>query len=110
MPHYAGTLPIPPRPAALLDGARIVAGLQFDTSVLRDQAVATRTRIDEMIERNEEHIKMVRQLEAQDDAIRRADEQGLPSGDELAAEVEQFLREQDRVTVGRARPTDRRKR
>ena len=95
VPHYAGALPYPAAAAALLDGARIVAGLQFDTTMLREQAVATRARIDEMIERNEEHLEMVRQLEAQDDAIRRADEQELPSGDELAAEVEQFLREQD---------------
>ncbi len=95
VPHYAGTLPYPAAAAALLDGARIVAGLQFDTTVLRDQAVATRARIDEMLERNDEHLEMVRQLEAQDDAIRRADEQELPSVDELAAEVEQFLREQD---------------
>jgi hypothetical protein len=38
---------------------------------------------------------MLRQLEVQDDAMRRADENELPSVDELAAEVEQFLREQD---------------
>ncbi|CAB4941809.1 unannotated protein [freshwater metagenome] len=38
---------------------------------------------------------MLRQLEVQDDAIRQADENELPSGDELAAEVERFLREQD---------------
>ena len=38
---------------------------------------------------------MLRQLEAQDDAIRQHDETELPSVDELAAEVERFLREQD---------------
>lgn len=95
VPHYAATMPYPAGAAALLDGIRIVSGLQFDAAALRDQAVATRARLDELVERNPEHAEMLRQLEAQDDAIRRADEQELPSGDELAAEVEQFLREQD---------------
>lgn len=95
VPHYAATMPYPAAAAALLDGVRIVAGLEFDAEPLRDQAVATRARLDELVSRNPEHTEMLRQLEAQDDAIRRADEQELPSVDELAAEVEQFLREQD---------------
>ena len=82
-------------PAALLDGARIVAGLRFDAEPLREQSVATRHRLDELVGRNDEHAEMLRQLEVQDDAIRQADENELPSGDELAAEVERFLREQD---------------
>ena len=47
------------------------------------------------MERNEEHATHVRRLEEQDDAMRRAAEANLPSGDELAAEVERFLRDQD---------------
>jgi PAC2 family len=95
IPHYAATMPYPAAAAALLDGARIVAGLQFDGEALRDQAVLTRQRLDELVSRNEEHAEMLRQLEAQDDAIRRAEQDELPSIDELAAEVEQYLREQD---------------
>lgn len=95
VPHYAATMPYPAAAAALLDGARIVAGLQFDAEPLREQSVATRQRLDELVGRNDEHAEMLRQLEAQDDAIRQADENGLPSVDELAAEVERFLREQD---------------
>ena len=95
VPHYAATMPYPAAAAALLDGARIVAGLQFDAEPLREQSVATRQRLDELVSRNDEHAEMLRQLEAQDDAIRRADEDDLPSVDELAAEVEKFLRDQD---------------
>jgi len=40
------------------------------------------------------HFRL-RQLEEQDDAVRRAAADNLPSGDELAAEVERFLRDQD---------------
>jgi hypothetical protein len=54
-----------------------------------------RARLDELVERNEEHGAHVRRLEEQDDAVRRAVEADLPSGDELAAEVERFLRDQD---------------
>ena len=83
------------KPVLTLDGARIVAGLRFDAEPLREQSVATRHRLDELVGRNDEHAEMLRQLEVQDDAIRQADENELPSGDELAAEVERFLREQD---------------
>jgi hypothetical protein len=38
---------------------------------------------------------MVRQLEIQDDMVRHDRSSELPSGDEIAAEVERFLREQD---------------
>jgi hypothetical protein len=94
VPHYAAGMPYPAASAALLDGVRLVAGLEFDNRVLLDEAVATRARLDELIARNDEHAALVHQLEEQDDDIRRAGEQQLPSGDELAAEVERFLRDQ----------------
>ena len=95
VPHYAATMPYPAAAAALLDGVRIVAGLQFDAEALREQSLVTRHRLDELVSRNEEHTAMLRQLELQDDAMRRADADELPSSGDLAAEVEQFLREQD---------------
>jgi proteasome assembly chaperone (PAC2) family protein len=95
VPHYAAAMPYPAASAALLDGIRIVTGLEFDKSHLNEEAVEVRTRLDDLVERNDEHGKHVRQLEEQDDALRRAAEADLPSGDELAAEVERFLRDQD---------------
>jgi hypothetical protein len=45
---------------------------------------------------SEEHVAMVRQLEAQVDAVVDTTPAApLPSGDDLAAELEQFLREQE---------------
>ena len=79
---------------ALLDGLRIVAGLQFDKSMLVDEAAEVRSRLDDLVSRNDEHAAHVQRLEEQDDAVRRAVEADLPSGDELAAEVERFLRDQ----------------
>jgi predicted ATP-grasp superfamily ATP-dependent carboligase len=95
VPHYASAMPYPEASAALLDGVRIVSGLDFDKTRLLDEAATVRERLDEIVERNDEHATHVRRLEEQDDAVRRAVEADLPSGDELAAEVERYLRDQD---------------
>jgi proteasome assembly chaperone (PAC2) family protein len=95
VPHYAAAMPYPEASVALLDGLRIVAGLQFDKSNLVDEAATVRSRLDDIVARNDEHASHVQRLEEQDDAVRRAAEANLPSGDELAAEVERFLRDQD---------------
>jgi predicted ATP-grasp superfamily ATP-dependent carboligase len=87
VPHYAAGMSYPAASAALLDGIRIVSGLEFDKVPLRDEAREVRARLDDLVERNEEHATHVRRLEEQDDAVRRAVEADLPSGDELAAEV-----------------------
>jgi hypothetical protein len=61
---------------------------------------STRQRIDSLIAENDDHVRMVQQLETTVDAEQTTKETGLaagplPSGDELAAELEQFLRDQD---------------
>lgn len=100
VPHYAAAMPYPAASLALLEGLAGVADLVVDTSALGQEANATRGRLDELIAANEEHRVMVRQLEEQADALERAEAGGmnrapLPSGDELAAELERFLREQE---------------
>jgi proteasome assembly chaperone (PAC2) family protein len=94
VPHYASGMPYPAASVSLLEGVRVVTGLDFDKAPLAEEANAVRERLDELVDRNEEHATHVRRLEQQDDAIRRAVESELPSGDELAAEVEQYLRDQ----------------
>ena len=101
VPHYAAAMPYPAASAALIDGLADLAGLSLDSAELHRQAEATRGRIDALIESNAEHREMVRRLEAQIDEqdARTGDGVGLgplPSGDELAAELERFLREQGR--------------
>jgi predicted ATP-grasp superfamily ATP-dependent carboligase len=95
VPHYAAAMPYPSASASLLDGIRVVTSLDFDKRSLGDEAAEVRERLDELVDRNVDHATHVRRLEEQDDAIRRAVEADLPSGDELAAEVERFLRDQD---------------
>jgi hypothetical protein len=85
VPHYAAAMPYPEASAVLLEGLRSVAGITADTTELRRAAEASRQHLDELIANSEEHVALVRRLESQVDA-------DVPSGDEIAAEVERFLR------------------
>jgi hypothetical protein len=96
IPHYAAGMPYPDGAVALIEGLRNIAGLQFPLGSLVDDARTTRTRLDELVSNSDEHIAMVRQLETQVDAIIDTTPSGpLPTGEDLAAELEQFLREQE---------------
>jgi proteasome assembly chaperone (PAC2) family protein len=99
VPHYVSAMPSPAASAALIDGLASVADLSLPSDDLHRQAQALRTRLDELVAANPEHVEMVRQLEAQWDGEEAAADDGfgtqnLPSGDELAAELERYLREQ----------------
>jgi hypothetical protein len=97
VPHYATQMPYPGASVALLEGLRVVAGLEVDMTTLLRQSALTRNRLDELVAENPEHEEMVRQLEHATDEFDRKQSEStdLPSGDELAAELEQFLRTQD---------------
>ncbi len=94
IPHYAAGMPYPAGALALIEGLRSIAGLHFSLGSLVEDARSTRDRLDELVSNSDEHIEMVRQLEAQADAEAINDDP-LPLGDDLVAELEQFLREQD---------------
>jgi hypothetical protein len=93
VPHYASAMPYPAAAEALVRTLHRVAGLRFDAEGLAGEAAATAARLDELVSGSAEHIELVRQLEHQMDTV---DDQELSqvSGDELAAELERFLREQ----------------
>jgi hypothetical protein len=95
VPHYASAMPYPAASAALLDELAKLGELDLDTSALHTAASATHNQIEQLIANSEEHTAMVRQLEAQQE--QEASSAGfdlgrLPSGDEIAAELERFLR------------------
>lgn len=97
VPHYASAMPYPAAAAALLEQLSRVGEIETDTKALSSAAAATHTQIEQLIAGSEEHAAMVRQLEAQLDAEPEAggDLGLLPSGDEIAAELERFLRNED---------------
>jgi predicted ATP-grasp superfamily ATP-dependent carboligase len=97
VPHYAAAMPYPAASAALIDGLMAVADLTLHAGDLHAAAAVTTQRIDELIANSDEHTAMVNQLESQIDAAEESQAAGLdlgnlPSGDEIAAELERFLR------------------
>jgi PAC2 family len=94
VPHYVVSMPYPAASAALLEGLASIAGLALPSRDLQDAAARTSARIDELIAASEEHQTMVSQLEAQVDSVEPFER--LPSGDELAAELQRFLRGEGR--------------
>ncbi|HVB18648.1 MAG TPA: PAC2 family protein [Acidimicrobiales bacterium] len=93
VPHYVASMPYPQASAALIDGLARVAGLTLDATNLRDSAEEARQRVDELVTNNPEHSTMVKRLEAAADETEGTSlGEELPSGDELAAELERFLR------------------
>jgi hypothetical protein len=102
VPHYISSMSYPAASAALLDGLREATGVVIDAAALRSEVVAQGRRLDALVSGNDEHAKMLRQLEELYDAGDDAHGPGgggpsieLLSGDELAAELEEFLRDQD---------------
>lgn len=94
VPHYLAATPYPAASAALVDALATVAGLELDAEALHVAAASTAGQIDEIVANNEEYQVLVRRLEATFDDEVAPDFSGLPSGDELAAELERYLRGQ----------------
>jgi proteasome assembly chaperone (PAC2) family protein len=93
VPHYVASMPYPQAATALIDGLASITGLTLDASPLRASADEARQRVDDLITNNPEHTNMVEQLEAAADEIEGTSlGVELPSGEELAAELERFLR------------------
>ena len=102
VPHYLAAPPNPPATLALLERFAGLAGLTFDLSRLQRTAQAWREKVDEVAAGDDDVRNYVSTLEERFDAQTTADGSisdqswgtNLPSGDELAREVERFLREQ----------------
>ncbi len=105
VPHYVAAMSYPPASAALVDGLSKLTGIALSSQELHDQAEETRNKIDNLISQSEEHKEMVRMLELhvdteQDRFQENADFQfgNLPTGDEIAAELENFLKKRTKLT------------
>ena len=99
VPHYVAAMSYPAATVALLDALELVTGIAIPARELRREMVLQRERLDQLVDGNDEHREMVARLERVYDNGEPAsadDGEGLElrSGDELAAEVERFLREQ----------------
>lgn len=87
IPHYVGG-PYPAATVALLQAAGRHLGVDVPLGDLQSEAAATRRRLDAAVAADEDSADYVQRLETQ------IDEEHIPSGDELASEIERFLQGQ----------------
>ena len=95
VPHYASGSPFPAATAALFQGLRAVADLRFDPAPLIAEGLEVSRRLDTMIAQNSSHKRLLGQLESAYDTSMGEQGEEIPTGDELAEELERFLRDQD---------------
>jgi hypothetical protein len=103
VPHYLTQVEYPRAALALLTEISVAGSLSLDVTELEGLAEVSDREIDEQVSGNLENVEAVQALEVQYDAILRgaehalpmAEDGPLPSGDEIAAQLEAFLREMD---------------
>ena len=92
VPHYVAAKPYPAAALGLIDTLAEVAGLDLTSASLAPMVPPSLERIDQLVEDNAEAAQVITQLERYVDALDAADADGeLPSGDELADEIQRFL-------------------
>ncbi len=94
VPHYASAMSFPGASLALIEGLERVARIELTSGDLVEETETTKTRLDSLVADSDEHLEMIRQLEEHADQLRADGGERLPSGDELAAELQRFLRDQ----------------
>lgn len=88
VPHYVSANASPVAVSALLARLRELTGLDVDARVLDEAGDAYRARLEEELAERPDVAEIVRTL----DTLQEPEH--LPTGDELASEIERFLREQ----------------
>lgn len=91
-PHYVQAAPNPLAALALLERLRDLLGLPIQTDTLARAAEAWQRRVTGLVAEDPDLQAYVRRLESLFEE--REDPGIIPSGDELAGELERFLREQ----------------
>jgi len=93
VPHYVSLAPSPRAALALCDKLGELLDAKIDTTELQEAADQYAEQVTEAVSSDAETQAYVDELEQRTDAIEAAEE--LPSGESLAAELTEFLRERD---------------
>jgi proteasome assembly chaperone (PAC2) family protein len=88
VPHYVAGTPSPPAVRSLLERVREIAGVEIDLRSLDAQSDEYLEKVESGLEERPDVADLIRQLEGQTDPSE------LPSGDDLAREIERFLRDE----------------
>ena len=100
VPHYVASMAYPAATAALLEAVAVETGLGIDAVRFHRESGVQRERLDQLVSNNPEHMDMLNKLEMAYDEMHSGESpigvtnMDIPTVDEIAAEVEQFLRDQ----------------
>src|SRR5215208_1453885 len=97
VPHYVSLAPSPRAALALCERLGAILGAAIDTHELEEAAEAYSEQVTSAVASDEETAAYVEELEQRVDSL---EEQDVPSGDALAAELTRFLRERERGNGG----------
>lgn len=92
VPHYIAASPNPAAALALVRAFGAAIGTGIDATELEAAAKLHREQVDEAVAEHEDAAAMITAFEQHLDA---GGDEDLPSGDDLAAEIERFLRTQN---------------
>ena len=93
VPHYLPSVPSAPAALALMQSLSNLLGTSFDTAHLESSSEDYQRQVSVAVAQDSDLASYVRTLEERYDAQTESGERNLPSGDELAKELERFLRE-----------------
>jgi proteasome assembly chaperone (PAC2) family protein len=93
VPHYLPAVPSAPAALALLDKLSGLLGMQVDTADLERTAETYQEQVSVAVSQDSDLSSYVKMLEERFDSQVNQGPRNLPSGDELAQELEGFLRE-----------------
>ena len=98
VPHYVSLAPSPRAALALCQRLGEILGADVDTAELDEAAERYSEQVSEAVAADEETSAYVAELEQRAEMI--DEEENLPSGESLAAELTRFLRERERGNGG----------
>jgi predicted ATP-grasp superfamily ATP-dependent carboligase len=101
VPHYVSLAPSPRAALALCERLGTLLAVTLDLDELREAASAYAEQVSAAVASDAETLAYVEELEQRSDEF---EEENIPSGDTIAAELTRFLRERDRGNGGGPKP------
>jgi PAC2 family protein len=94
VPHYLPAVPSAPAALALLQSLSVLLRIDVDTADLEQTSSSYQEQVSVAVSQDSDLSSYVQMLEERFDSQAEGGERNLPTGDDLAQELEGFLREQ----------------
>ena len=95
VPHYLPAVPSAPAALALLQNLSVLLRIDVDTSDLEETATNYQEQVSVAVAQDSDLSSYIQMLEERFDSQVEGGERNLPTGDDLAQELEGFLRERN---------------